>query len=129
MPDFRISPAASRRAAPSVGLATGLLQGAIGISGPLIGSWIHCYRLERRAHIFSITTLFALAGAAQLVALLIAGELSGRWTVAVLGCLPALATVPFGEHLRNRFSSEGFDRFLVATIAVTVTALAIRTFA
>ena len=80
---------------------------AIGISGPLIGSWVHCYRLERRAHIFSITTLFALAGAAQLVALLIAGELSGRWTVAVLGCLPALATVPFGEHLRNRFSSEG----------------------
>ena len=65
---------------------------------------------------------------AQLVALLIAGELSGRCTVAVLGCLPALATVPFGEHLRNRFSSEGFDRFVVATIAVTVTALAIRTF-
>ena len=63
MPDFRISPAASRRAAPGVGLATGLLQGAIGISGPLIGSWIHCCRLERRAHIFSITTLFALAGA------------------------------------------------------------------
>mgnify|MGYP002819858582 CR=1 FL=1 len=129
MPDFRISPAASRQAAPGVGLATGLLQGAIGISGPLIGSWIHCYRLERRAHIFSITTLFALAGAAQLVALLIAGELSGRWTVAALGCLPALATVPFGEHLRNRFSSEGFDRFVVTTIAVTVTALAIRTFA
>ena len=69
------------------------------------------------------------ASAAQLVALLIAGELSGRWMVAVLGCLPALATVPFGEHLRNRFSSEGFDRFVVATIAVTVTALAIRTFA
>jgi uncharacterized membrane protein YfcA len=96
MPDFRITPAASRRAAPGVGLATGLLQGAIGISGRLIGSWIHCYRLERRAHIFSLTTLFALAGAAQLVALLIAGELSGRWTVAVLGCLPALATVPVG---------------------------------
>ena len=30
MPDFRISPAASRRAAPGVGLATGLLQGRSG---------------------------------------------------------------------------------------------------
>ena len=59
------------------------------------------------------------------MALLIAGELSGRWTVAVLA-VSALATVPFGEHLRNRFSSEGFDRFVVTTIAVTVTALAIR---
>ena len=73
---------------PSVGLATGLLQGAIGISGPLIGSWVHATD-SNAAHIFSITTLFALAGAAQLVALLIAGELSSRWTVAVLGCLRA----------------------------------------
>lgn len=129
MPDFRIGPSASRRAAPGIGLATGLLQGAIGISGPLIGSWIHCYRLERRAHIFSVTVLFALAGAAQLAALFVAGELSDRWAVALLGCIPALATVPFGERLRSRFSSEGFDRFIVATIAVMVTALAIRTFA
>ena len=128
-PDFAIAPATSKRAAPAVGLATGLLQGAIGISGPLIGSWIHSYRLDRRAHIFSVTILFALAGAAQLGALLVAGELSGRWTVALLGCIPALATIPLGEHLRNRFSSEGFDRFIVLTITVTVTALAIRTFA
>ncbi|MEM8707164.1 MAG: sulfite exporter TauE/SafE family protein [Actinomycetota bacterium] len=127
-PNFRIGPVASRRAAPVVGTATGLLQGAIGISGPLIGSWIHSYRLDRRAHIFSVTTLFALAGGAQLGALLVAGELSGRWTAALLGCIPALATIPLGEHLRNRFSSEGFDRFIVATITVTVTALAIRTF-
>ncbi|MEO0492243.1 MAG: sulfite exporter TauE/SafE family protein [Actinomycetota bacterium] len=127
-PDFRIGPATSRRAAPAVGLGTGLLQGAIGISGPLIGSWIHSYRLDRRTHIFSVTILFALAGAAQLGALLVAGELDGRWTVALLGCIPALATIPLGERLRSRFSSEGFDRFIVATITVTVTALAVRTF-
>ena len=111
------------------GPGAGLLQGAIGISGPLVGSWIHSYRLERRAHILSVTVMFSLAGLSQLVTLLMQGELEGRWLVALLGCLPAFATIPIGERLRDRFSSEGFDRFIVATIAVTVTALAIRTFA
>jgi uncharacterized membrane protein YfcA len=127
-PEFRIEPATSKRLAPFVGTTAGLLQGAIGISGPVVGSWIHSYRLERRAHIFSVTTMFTLAGVSQLATFLVRGDLDGRWTVALLGCIPALATIPLGERLRDRFSSEGFDRFIVATIAVTVTALAIRTF-
>ena len=72
--------------------------------------------------------MFTLAGVSQLATLLLRGDLDGRWTVAVLGCVPALATVPLGERLRDQFSSEGFDRFIVATITVTITALAIRTF-
>ena len=127
-PDFRIGSTASRRLAPVVGTGAGLLQGAIGISGPLVGSWIHSYRLERRAHIFSVTVMFSLAGASQLATFLVRGDLDERWTVALLGCIPAVATIPLGERLRDRFSSEGFDRFIVATIAVTVSALAIRTF-
>jgi uncharacterized membrane protein YfcA len=127
-PEFRIEPATSKRLAPFVGTTAGLLQGAIGISGPVVGSWIHSYRLERRAHIFSVTTMFTLAGVSQLATFLVRGDLDGRWTVALFGCIPALATIPLGERLRDRFSSGGFDRFIVATIAVTVTALAIRTF-
>ncbi|MEM9202127.1 MAG: sulfite exporter TauE/SafE family protein [Actinomycetota bacterium] len=127
-PDFQIAPATATRLAPVVGTGAGLLQGAIGISGPVVGSWIHSYRLERRAHIFSVTVMFALAGGSQLVTLLARGDLEGRWAVALLGCVPALATIPLGERLRNQFSSQGFDRFIVGTIAVTVTALAIRTF-
>ncbi len=128
-PDFRIGPTMSRRLAPFVGTGAGMLQGAIGISGPVVGSWVHSYRLERRAHIFSVTTLFAFSGAAGFFTLVAERELDGRWTAALLGCIPALATVPFGEYLRDRFSSEGFDRFIVGTLAVTVTVLAIRTFA
>lgn len=127
-PSFAIDPATGRRLAPFVGTGAGLLQGAIGISGPIVGSWIHSYRLPRRAHILSVTFMFSLAGLSQLITLLIQGELDGRWLVALLGCIPALATIPFGERLRDRFSSEGFDRFIVGMIAVTVTALAVRTF-
>jgi len=93
-----------------------------------VGSWIHSYRLERRAHILSVTTMFTLSGVSQLITFLVRGDLDGRWTVAFLGCVPALATIPLGERLRDRFSSDGFDRLVVGTITVTITALAIRTF-
>ena len=128
MPDFRITPAASRRAAPGVGLATGLLQGAIGISGPLIGSWVHCYRLERRA------TSSRSRPCLRWPVPLSWWRCSSPANCPVAGRSPCSAV---SRHLRRsvrRAPSQpvqlgGFDRFVVATIAVTVTALAIRTFA
>jgi len=127
-PTFKVAPATSARWSPVVGSAAGLLQGAIGMSGPLVGSWVHSYRLSRDAHILSITLLFALAGGAQLATLVIGGQLSGLWVVAAIACVPALATIRFGEILRQRFSSQGFDHFVVAMIVVTTLVLAFRTF-
>ncbi|MEM7141327.1 MAG: sulfite exporter TauE/SafE family protein [Actinomycetota bacterium] len=127
-PEFRIAPARARRLAPAVGGSAGLMQGAVGISGPIVASWIHAYRLPRGAHIFSVTTLFALAGVAQVPALVVSGEMDGLWIVALIGCVPALATVPIGARLRNALSAENFDRFVVVTLLVSVIGLAIRTF-
>lgn len=127
-PDFSVSADRSRRLAPAVGTVAGALQGAVGISGPVVASWIHSYRLPRSAHILSVTTLFAIAGVAQLPTLVLSDEMDGRWTVALLACIPALATIPVGGRLRNALSSEGFDRVVVATLAVSVMALAAETF-
>jgi hypothetical protein len=46
-PDLRTSPEQSRRLSPFAGLLAGTFQGAIGISGPVFGSWIHSFRLPR----------------------------------------------------------------------------------
>ena len=67
----------SRRLAPGVGVVAGAFQGAIGISGPIVGSWIHSYRLPRGAHIFSVTSLFFLSGTTQFAVLVASGELAG----------------------------------------------------
>ncbi|MEM9565548.1 MAG: sulfite exporter TauE/SafE family protein [Actinomycetota bacterium] len=127
-PDFRIDRRRASRLAPIVGLVSGGLQGSVGISAPVLASWIHSYRLERRSHIVSVTALFAIAGVAQLPALVASGEMTGNWTVALLACIPALATIPFGARLRDRLSSVAFDRFVVATLVASVIGLAIRTF-
>lgn len=126
-PDIRIEPGRATTLAPAVGLLSGGLQGAIGISAPVLVSWIHSYRLDRQAQIFSVTGLFAAAGLAQLPALVASGEMAGNWTISLIACLPALATIPFGARLRDRLSSVAFDRFVVLTLVASVIGLAART--
>ncbi|NND76499.1 MAG: sulfite exporter TauE/SafE family protein [Ilumatobacter sp.] len=128
-PDLVTSPAQSRRWSPVVGATAGAFQGAIGISGPIVGSWIHSYRLPRGAHILSVTVLFLITGATQFVVLLLHGELDGRVTATLLACIPVAASIPFGRRLRDRFSIRGFDLAIVGMLALSSVALCIRTFA
>ncbi|MGI9623600.1 MAG: sulfite exporter TauE/SafE family protein [Acidimicrobiales bacterium] len=128
-PDFRIGPARSQQLSPYIGTTAGAMQGAIGISGPIVVAWIHSYRLPRGANILSVTALFSLASLAQVPTLAISNQMRGLWAVALIGCVPAVATVPLGARLRESLSSEGFDRFVVITLTVAVLGLAIRTFA
>ena len=128
-PDLRTSPEQSRRLSPFAGLLAGTFQGAIGISGPVVGSWIHSFRLPRGAHIFSVTLVFLVAGSAQLVVLVVSGELGGRIVATLLACIPVLAVIPIGTRLRDRISGRGFDLAIVGMLALSSIALCVRTFA
>ncbi|BAN01492.1 sulfite exporter TauE/SafE family protein [Ilumatobacter coccineus] len=127
-PDFRIEPARSKRFAPIAGGVAGIFQGAIGISGPIVGSWIHSYRLSRGAHIVSVTSLFLVSGSAQFAVLVASGELSGRVAPSLLACIPVLAAIPLGTRIRDRVSSAGFDRAIIAMLCVSIVALSVKTF-
>jgi uncharacterized membrane protein YfcA len=128
-PDLRTTPARSKRLAPVVGGVAGLFQGGVGISGPIVGSWIHSYRLPRSAHILSVTSLFFITGFAQLTVLVASGELSGRIAATLLACLPVFASIPIGTRLRNSVSVRGFDLAVVGMLAVSAVALTIQTLA
>lgn len=125
-PDLRTGPERSRQLAPVVGSVAGAFQGAIGISGPVVGSWIHSYRLGRGAHILSVTSLFLVSGATQFVVFAVTGELSGRIVAMLLACVPVLASIPVGTWLRGRVSPRGFDLAVIAMLIVSVGALAVK---
>ena len=129
-PELRIGPTRSRQLAPVVGGVAGVFQGAVGISGPIVGSWIHSYRLPRGAHILSVTSLFFITGLTQLVVLVSSGELTGRVVATLLACIPVLGSIPVGTRLRNSVSGRGFDLAIVGMLSVSVSALALllRTF-
>mgnify|MGYP001823616104 CR=1 FL=1 len=128
-PDLRTTPTRSKRLAPVVGGVAGLFQGGVGISGPIVGSWIHSYRLPRSAHILSVTSLFFITGFAQLTVLVASGELSGRVAATLLACIPVFASIPIGTRLRNSVSVRGFDLAVVGMLAVSALALVVQTFA
>ena len=128
-PELRTTPARSKRLAPVVGGVAGLFQGGVGISGPIVGSWIHSYRLPRGAHILSVTSLFFITGLAQLTVLVASGELSGRVAATLLACIPVFASIPIGTRLRNSVSVRGFDLAVVGMLAVSAIALVVQTFA
>jgi uncharacterized membrane protein YfcA len=127
-PELRVGPAQSKRLAPAVGGIAGVFQGAVGISGPIVGSWIHSYRLPRGAHILSVTSLFFITGSAQLIVLIATGELSGRVVATLLACIPVLAVIPIGTRLRNSVSVRGFDLAIVGMLVISALALALQTF-
>lgn len=127
-PELRIGPERSKRFAPAVGGIAGVFQGAVGISGPIVGSWIHSYRLPRGAHIFSVTSLFFITGLAQLIVLIATGELSGRVVATLLACIPVVAVIPIGTRLRNSVSVRGFDLAIVGMLVVSALALTLQTF-
>jgi len=127
-PELRVGPARSKRLAPAVGGVAGVFQGAVGISGPIVGSWIHSYRLPRGAHILSVTSLFFITGLAQLVVLVGSGELSGRVIATLLACIPVFAAIPIGTRLRNSVSVRGFDLAIVGMLSVSALALLMQTF-
>ena len=127
-PELRVGPTRSRQLAPVVGGVAGVFQGAVGISGPIVGSWIHSYRLPRGAHILSVTSLFFITGLAQLIVLIGTGELSGRVVATLLACIPVFAAIPIGTRLRNSVSVRGFDLAIVGMLMISALALTLQTF-
>ena len=127
-PDLRTTPARSLRLAPAVGTVGGVFQGAVGISGPIVGPWIHSYRLERGAHVLSVTTLFFASGLAQFTILVAHGDLSGRVTATLLACIPVLAAIPLGSRMRHHISGRAFDLAVIGILSISAVSLTIRTF-
>ncbi len=125
--DRQISAHTSRRWSPLVGALAGLMQGAVGVSGPVVAAWLHGYRLERNAQVFSVTLLFLVSGVAQIVFLASSGAYTReRITVAALVLIPVLVMIPIGTRVRNRLSGPGFDRAILGVLAVSAIALLVR---
>lgn len=127
--DITVPPGAARRASPAVGIVTGVMQGAVGVSGPIIGSWLYAYRLPRDAYIFSLSVLFLVAGLAQIASLASIGAYdSDRLIAAAVGFGPVLAMLPVGEYLRARLSGSQFDRVVLGLLAASGVTLVVRAF-
>lgn len=126
-PELRLAPATTHRWSPAVGAVAGVMQGALGVSGPVVGAWMHGYRLSPRAYVFSVTMIFGTSGTVQLALLGAAGEVTAeRAGVSALALVPVLAVLPVGARLRDRLAGRGFDLAVLAVLLASGAALVVR---
>jgi uncharacterized protein len=129
-PQLRIAPDTSRRWSPLVGALAGMAQGAVGVSGPVVATWMHGYRLSKQAYVFSVTAIFGVSGAVQLALLLAAGKMTAdRAAVSALALVAVAAVLPLGTRLRTRLGGPAFERAVVAVLAASGAALVVRVLA
>ena len=129
-PELSISPRTARRASPLVGTVTGLAQGAVGVSGPIVATWVHGYRLSPRGFVNQVTFIFGVTGLTQVVILGIQGQFTAeRLTAALVAAVPVALAIPVGLHLRRRLAGAAFERVVLAVLIVSAVALLVQALA
>ena len=123
-PGFTVPSRVTRLASPPVGLAAGGLQGATGISGPLLSTYLHGFGLPPRAYVFALSTLFFVFSCVQTVTLLAVGLYSpSRLLESLFALLPILVALPLGARAARRLSARTFQRVVLVLLAASVVSL------
>jgi uncharacterized membrane protein YfcA len=125
-PEVRIGAAASRWLSPVVGTISGVLQGATGSSGPLIGTWFHAFRLDPFVYLFAVTAVFMAMGLTQIAAMTQLGLFTAdRVYGGLLAIVPALLVMPFAVRLSRNVDRATFDVVIKALLVATAVKLAL----
>ncbi|UOM33288.1 sulfite exporter TauE/SafE family protein [Acuticoccus sp. I52.16.1] len=119
MPPLVITPAQSRVLGGPVGLLTGLLQGAVGISSVVSITFLQALRLERAAFVGSISSMFLMFSTIQIAALVVEGTMTREY--AALGALSLLAAgagMWLGDKFASRMTATLFRRVVFAMLGL-----------
>ncbi|MGH2736611.1 MAG: sulfite exporter TauE/SafE family protein [Actinomycetota bacterium] len=119
-PSLRLSPDLTRYTSPPVGLAAGVLQGATGMSGTVISTYLHSYRLTKEAYVLSITTIFQVFAVVQALTLAGVGLYTGNlFVLSMLSLVPIMALLPLGARFTDRLSRRTFDFVILLLLLVS----------
>lgn len=123
-PGFSFSPAVTRFSSPPVGLVAGGLQGATGISGPLLSTYIHGFGLPPQAYVLSISVLFVAFSIVQTVTLFGIGMYTPeRVGESLLAIVPIAILLPLGARVSRRLSAGAFKRVILVLLVATAVKL------
>lgn len=96
-----------------LGLAAGSLQGATGISAPVIAPYFHAHGLTLSTYAFAVAFSFALFTVAQLSAMATVKLLTpALLSYSVLATITTMIFIPVGVRFSGNLTRESFDRFL-----------------
>ncbi|PRY25184.1 hypothetical protein CLV78_102361 [Aliiruegeria haliotis] len=118
-PHWKLSMQFATRLCAPVGVAGGILQGAIGLSAPVSITFLNAMQLERRAFISTISFFFAAMAFAQLPGQVAFGIMTWeRLLYSALATVPLMGFMPVGSFLARHISKDVFDRVLLLLLTL-----------
>jgi uncharacterized protein len=124
-PSFALSAGVTQRLSAPVGLAAGTLQGATGISGPLLTTYIHGYRYPPRVYVVALVTMFQVFSVVQTATLVGLGLFTTeRFSQGMLTLVPMAIALHLGTLATSRMSARAFDRWVLALLVASAAKLA-----
>ncbi|WP_126425805.1 sulfite exporter TauE/SafE family protein [Brevibacillus marinus] len=117
-----ILPAVKRRRwlDAAVGLIGGVLQGAAGASGPVIGMYLLQLQVTRTAFLFLSNSFFVVMDLAQFVTIFQLGLYKGSLLFyALLALIPSLSAFAAGMRLQRHISDRLFRRSVLLVMALS----------
>lgn len=116
-PDWRVPQRLHQPMSAPVGVLSGMLQGASGVSAPVSITFLNALGLERQVFIGTISWFFAWMTVAQLPALALSGVLTWERLGYSLGALALISSfMPVGEAIGKRVSRQTFDKALLVLL-------------
>ena len=124
-PDFKLEGRAARYGSPMLAVVAGLSQGSTGMSGPVIATWIHSFRLRNEAYVFGVSVMFLAISTTQVVAVSTFGLMDQeRMIQGLLALIPTMLFTPLGMRTTRLISQKLFSRLIVGLVMIMEAKLA-----
>lgn len=106
-----------RRLAPLVGLTSGMVNGALGASGPVAGSYLIAIGLRGREFVFGVSLVFLLQGLVRGATFLTLGQYTWSLLVAALALVvPSFVGQRVGFVFQGRLNPRLFQRIILLVL-------------
>ena len=113
------APIGAGAGAPALALFGGACQGATGIAGPVVATWIHSYRLQSKTYVFAASLMFLAISGTHVFAVGGLGLytedriIQGLWAI-----VPTVLFTQFGMWTTPYISTKWFNRLVISVIVI-----------
>ena len=117
-PNLSLSLGVRMKSSPWVGSMAGIFQGAMGMCGPILGTYLNAIRLKPGAFVFAISTpFFVMALTQTLVYVYLDMYTKQLYIESALAIIPGMLALPVGAKIRSYVNKKVFDWLVMAVIA------------
>lgn len=113
-------PVANNRVTQFVSVAAaGLVQGSVGMAGPILAPYVHSLGLKQPQYVFVVSIYFQIFAITQLVSFLWLGLINTeRAFQSLLACIPIIIFLPVAVWLSRYVSDRAFNGLIVVLLVV-----------